>query len=502
MQPEEEVRNELATWAGEGMTAGFWWRDDDAVSDTPQLRRLIEVAWTTRMVPALAVVPERADDSLVRLVSTAECCVWQHGWGHHFHASGEFGDGRALDAMTHDALIGQRALDRLFGPSGWQRVFVPPNHAISMAFKALIPSLGYLGVSAGVPVTPGLDHVVEVNAEVDVMNWPEGRILAASAVCEMLVEQLKSRRLGEVSIGRPIGILTHHLVFDDDAWDFMARLFELLRSHRAVEELRAGTLFEAAVKPARGSSRPPEAVKADHGSTADITVVVTSCGRPDLLARTLDSFFKHNTYPIREVVVMEDGAVEAPLAWEERYRQHNIRWLSTGRRLGQMPAIDAAYKSVGSEYIFHCEDDWEFIAPGFVERSLSVLQHNPAILQVWIRALNDTNDHPVMDDLFFADDVPYRLMQPGYHSEEWGTWHGFSFNPGLRRRRDYELIGSFGSLDPLRNKKSYEVERAASEFYRERGFLAAILADDGGKGYVRHIGWGRRVGEPADEPRV
>lgn len=178
MQLEEEVRNELATWAGEGMTARFWWRDDDAVFDTPQLRRLIEIARNSRIVAGLAVVRERADNSLVRLVSTADCCVWQHGWGHHFHASGEFADGRALEAMTHDALIGERALDRFFRPTGWQRVFVPPNHSISMPFKALIPSLGYSGVSAGVPLTPRLEHVVYVNAEIDVRTGMKGRFLA------------------------------------------------------------------------------------------------------------------------------------------------------------------------------------------------------------------------------------------------------------------------------------------------------------------------------------
>ncbi|MEO8622968.1 MAG: hypothetical protein ABI625_17980, partial [bacterium] len=97
--------------------------------------------------------------------------------------------------------------------------------------------------------------------------------------------------------------------------------------------------------------------------------------------------------------------------------------------------------------------------------------------------------------LFFADDVPYRVMQPGYHTEEWGTWHGFSLNPGLRRHRDYLLIGSFAGRDPNGALKPYEIEREASAFYRQHGFLAAILADREGTGYVRHLGWGRRVAE-------
>lgn len=495
---DQELQDELDTWAVEGLTARFWCRDDDAVSDTPQLRRLLDVARVSGIVLAVAVVAEHADESLARLLSAAECCIWQHGWGHHFHASGEFGDGRPLDLMTSDALSGQRALDRLFGPYGWQRVFVPPNHQIAMPFKAVVPGLGYLGVSAGVQLTPPLDSVVEVNAEIDVMNWPEGKILGTRAICGMIVAQLKSRRAGHTPIERPIGILTHHLVFDEDAWDLLSGLLALLRSHSAVEVVRADRLFEAPIAhPQRPATHPASQLPGGgYEAAADITVVVTSCGRQDLLVRTLDSFLAYNTYPVREFVVLEDGdgATNLPLA--ERYRRHNIRWLSTGARVGQIPAIDIAYRSVETEYIFHCEDDWEFFAPGFMEQSLSVLKHNRHIVQAWIRALTDTNDSPVMDYLFFADEVPYRLMQPGFHSEEWGTWHGFSFNPGLRRLRDYQLIGSFGSLDPSRMKRSYEVEREASAFYKERGFFAAILAGAGGKGFVRHIGWGRRVGEP------
>ena len=49
---------------------------------------------------------------------------------------------------------------------------------------------------------------------------------------------------------------------------------------------------------------------------------------------------------------------------------------------------------------------------------------------------------------------------------------------------------------------TFEVERAASGFYMKHGFLAAILADRDGQGYVRHIGDGRRVIERATVRRT
>src|SRR5258708_2492291 len=76
---DEQIRSELDAWAAAGITARFWWRDDDASADTPQLRRLLSTARELGVTVALAVVPERADQSLVDVLSTTGCCVWQHG---------------------------------------------------------------------------------------------------------------------------------------------------------------------------------------------------------------------------------------------------------------------------------------------------------------------------------------------------------------------------------------------------------------------------------------
>ena len=34
--------------------------------------------------------------------------------------------------------------------------------------------------------------------------------------------------------------------------------------------------------------------------------------------------------------------------------------------IGQCKSIDKAYELVDTEYIFHCEDDWEFTSPNFI----------------------------------------------------------------------------------------------------------------------------------------
>jgi hypothetical protein len=60
----------------------------------------------------------------------------------------------------------------------------------------------------------------------------------------------------------------------------------------------------------------------------------------------------------------------------------NITWISTNLKVGQLFAIDIAYKFVKTEYYFHSEEDYEYILPGFIEKSLEVMRNDSKISQV------------------------------------------------------------------------------------------------------------------------
>lgn len=79
---------------------------------------------------------------------------------------------------------------------------------------------------------------------------------------------------------------------------------------------------------------------------SDITLVVTSCGRFDLLKRTLESFDLFNTADIREVFITEDSGDDAVrLAVPPHWHSH-CTFLINRPKLGQLASVDLAYESV------------------------------------------------------------------------------------------------------------------------------------------------------------
>ena len=216
----------------------------------------------------------------------------------------------------------------------------------------------------------------------------------------------------------------------------------------------------------------------------DTTVILTSCGRHDLLERTLRSFRQFNTYNgIARFLVVEDGQGNP----QEICKRYGAELFRIGYRIGQIQAIDLAYAEVQTPYMFHLEDDWEFYRSGFIERSKAILDVDPSTLLVWLRAWNDTNTHPLS---FRSESNDFGVLAQG-HEE---VWHGFTFNPALRRLADYKRLGSFSShkweAGPWVGAGAHEV--AASQFYHQLGYRAVILDCEG---YVRHIGWERHMGD-------
>ena len=48
---------------------------------------------------------------------------------------------------------------------------------------------------------------------------------------------------------------------------------------------------------------------------SEITMVITSCGRMNLLTQTLQSFLNENDYPLKEIIVIDDCVTPKEKIW-------------------------------------------------------------------------------------------------------------------------------------------------------------------------------------------
>jgi len=220
---------------------------------------------------------------------------------------------------------------------------------------------------------------------------------------------------------------------------------------------------------------------------SDITLVVTSCGRMDLLKMTLESFDRFNTAPIREVFITEDAGDEGVHAVIPAHWKEHCTVFINRPKLGQLASIDLAYAHVTTPYVFHCEDDWEFYRPGFVEDSRTILDLRPEILQVWLRSYNhDLRVHSPYIRLAAREIVGGVACYPLVSDKP--EWQGFSLNPGLRRLKEYRLCAPF---------TGFSGEKALSIRYAELNLTAMTLEADA----VMHTGFGLHVQTAVERQR-
>lgn len=216
-----------------------------------------------------------------------------------------------------------------------------------------------------------------------------------------------------------------------------------------------------------------------------VTVVLTSCGRLDLLKQTIDSFRQYNTYPIEKFIVIDDSG-DWNFHKELMSTIKDVTFILNVENLGLIKSIDVAYSHVNTPYIFHCEDDWLFLKSGFIEDSLQILENYPEIMQVWIRSDQNPNGHPIEPELMEINGVKFKMVGTYQHN----VWHGFSFNPGLRRLKDYQLIAPYSEIHLDENRGiGVQENHIGRVLFEQYGFRAATLIPE----YCIHIGGYQRT---------
>ncbi len=226
-----------------GRPAPFWLRDDDAVLPTDALDRLVGLTERYSVPLLLAVIPARTGEDLAaRLRRSPHVSVAVHGWAHTNHAPAdqkkqELGSHRPAAQVLAELGEGREKLARLNGRH-FVSVLVPPWNRIDATLLPQLAGLGFEAISVYGPRKPS--PIAMINSNVDLMDWHgTGGCHPHALLIEAIIAQLQLAQDG----GDPVGLLAHHLVHDESAWDFLERLFTLCRDCGA-EWLPASALLE------------------------------------------------------------------------------------------------------------------------------------------------------------------------------------------------------------------------------------------------------------------
>lgn len=243
---------------------------------------------------------------------------------------------------------------------------------------------------------------------------------------------------------------------------------------------------------------------------SDVTFFLTSCKRHDLLKICLESFAEHNTYPIKRGIIIEDS--DQSIEWcRDILPFEQLDLINTGGRKGQIRNIDRCYAMIDTKYVFHCEDDFQFIRSGFIEPSIKILEHDPKCINVMLtgyeRSWEDPNDthyqildqerKPIADRERELDGLKYFKMNNPIIGE-WGF--GFTFQPSVHRVDDWRRYGGYENI--LQKTAAWanlfdggQTERNLARHYINEGFETYQLAgpdhlEDGyviSTGHLRHV---------------
>jgi hypothetical protein len=255
-----DLTHELDAWGDVGRIATLWWRDDDAAAACGRLDRLLEIAGNVPV--AFAVIPAEAELGLAgrfhgigaRSADGSGPSVLQHGWRHADHAAptnkkSEFAANRPSASVTTELRAGRARLEALFGDRALA-VLAPPWNRIAENFLPRLAECGIAAISRFGPRRSAWPAplVFEANVHVDLVAWKGDRgFIGEGEALGALMRHLRARRAGVADPDEPTGVMTHHLIQDEAAGGFLARLVVMTAAHPAARWLAGREVFAPAL---------------------------------------------------------------------------------------------------------------------------------------------------------------------------------------------------------------------------------------------------------------
>ncbi len=205
-----------------------FFRDDDADTDLPELRRLLD-AFAAEDVPLnLAVVPGTLTAQCAELIKARpKVEPHQHGWIHANHETDgrkcEFGRSRSYEQQLMDIARGKQRMTELMG-GRWAPIFTPPWNRCTEDTCRALTTLAFEAISKD-RTTPRFTtcQLPEVSTSVDIFRWKNGRRLKTE-------DEIGTEFQAGAGSAEPVGVLLHHKVMDFAAFELLAGLLAALRN--------------------------------------------------------------------------------------------------------------------------------------------------------------------------------------------------------------------------------------------------------------------------------
>ena len=228
----------------------LFFRADDVAAPGIQFKRLMHLFAKYGVPLSLAIVPAWLSHDRWQYLNSFEknnpvrCCWHQHGWRHVNHESKgkkqEFGETRTLTEIKHDLMRGKNRLRELMGESFFP-AFTPPWNRCNGDTLQLLRELGFVAVSRSHGSTPrspeGLpDFYVNVDLHTRKERYP-------TAGWKKLLQELE-----QAIATRFCGIMIHHQLMNQAAFDFLENLFRALTTCKKIQLVNFKDLLQLGVK--------------------------------------------------------------------------------------------------------------------------------------------------------------------------------------------------------------------------------------------------------------
>lgn len=223
-----------------------FFRADDIAVPSENFSRLLSLFSRYRIPLSLAVVPAWLTDQRwkqIKILSNDFSSLWcwhQHGWRHANHAINgkkyEFGQSRSITQIRNDLKNGMNRLKTIMGEHFYP-IFTPPWNRCDLNTLNQLKNLGFKAVSRSLESKLIItEQISEYNVNVDLHTRKEtdpGR--GWDNLLGELNRALKNRLCG---------IMIHHQLMNEHAFDFIEYLFQILKNQSGLKIVHLGEVVD------------------------------------------------------------------------------------------------------------------------------------------------------------------------------------------------------------------------------------------------------------------